>query len=141
MALQPSAELREVFLHFYQAFEQGDADLALGLTSREEGVLSIGTDPDEWWRDYATLERVYTAQFNELRDVGVRLQPGDVQCYHEGNVGWCADRARFVLPDGTEQPIRLTAVFHREGDEWQIVQSHASLGVRNEEALGRDLTT
>ncbi|HSH81705.1 MAG TPA: nuclear transport factor 2 family protein [Herpetosiphonaceae bacterium] len=141
MALQHAADLREAFLRFYQAFERGDADLALGLMSREEGVLSIGTDPDEWWTDSATLERVYRAQFGEMRDAGIKLQPGDLQCYTEGNVGWCADRARIILPNGTEQPVRLTGVFRREGGEWKMVQSHASIGVRNQETIGTDLTT
>ncbi len=141
MALQHAADLREAFLRFYQAFERGDANLALELMSREEGVLSIGTDPDEWWNDAATLERVYTAQLREMHDAGIRLQPGDPQCYAEGNVGWCADRARFILPDGTEQMVRLTGVFHREGGEWKMVQSHASIGVRNQETIGTDLTT
>lgn len=141
MALQQSSEVREVFLRFYQAFEQGDAALALGLISQEEGALGIGTDPNEWWSDYTTMEQVYTAQLREMREAGVRLEPGDPQCYQDGNVGWCADRARIVLPDGTEQPSRLTAVFHREGGDWKMVQSHASLGVPNAEAIGTDLTT
>ncbi len=141
MALQQSDELREVFLRLYQAFEQGDADLALVLTSQEQGVLNIGTDPDEWWSDYATFERVARAQLREMRDAGVRFQPGDPQCYQEGTVGWCADRARIMLPDGTEQAMRLTVVFHQEGDEWKLVQSHSSFGVRNEASLGTDLTT
>ena len=141
MALQQSAELREVFLRLYQSFEHADAALATSLVSREEGVLSIGTDPDEWWSDYATIERVYTAQLGEMRDAGLRFQPGDPQCYHNGNVGWCADRARLTLPDGTVQPVRLTAVFHQEGGEWKMVQLHTSFGVRNEEAFGTDLTT
>ncbi len=141
MALQQSSDLREVFLRLYQAFEHGDAALALDLTSREAGVLSIGTDPDEWWSDYATLERVYAVQLGEMRAAGVRFQPGDPQCYQEGTVGWCADQARIVLPDGTEQPIRLTAVFHREAGDWKMVQFHTSIGVPNAEAIGTDLTT
>jgi hypothetical protein len=141
MALQQSAELRKVFLRFYQAFERGDATLALGLMSREEGVLGIGTDPNEWWDDSATKERVYTAQLNEMRESGITLPAGDPQCYQEGSVGWCADCAIIVLPDGTQQPIRLTAVYHQEGGDWKMVQSHSSLGVPNEQAIGTDLTT
>ena len=141
MALQQSAELREVFLRFYQAFERGNATLALTLKSREEGMLAIGTDPDEWWSDSATMERVYATQLNEMREAGITLRPGDPQCYQEGSVGWCADRAAIVLPDGTQQPIRLTGVFHQEGGDWKMVQSHSSLGVPNEQALGTDLTT
>lgn len=141
MALEQSAELRELFLRYYQALEQGDVGMALDLVSREQGTLSIGTDPNEWWSDYSTLERVFALQLAEMRDAGVRFLPGDPQCYAEGSVGWGADRARIVLPSGMEQGIRLTAVFHREGNDWKMVQSHASLGVPNTEALGTDLTT
>src|SRR3712207_5896012 len=115
MALQASPDLREILLRLYQALQTGDASLALELTSREQGILSIGTDPAEWWSDVATLERVYAAQLPEMRAAGVTFQPGVVECYHEGSVGWCADRPRLLLPDGTEQAMRLTAVFHKEG--------------------------
>ena len=81
MALQQSDELREVFLRFYQAFEQADADLALRLVSQEQGILSIGTDPDEWWTDYATFEQVSRAQLGEMRNAGIRFQPTEPQCY------------------------------------------------------------
>ncbi len=141
MALQQSSELLEVFQGLYRAFERGDAAAALDLTSREEGVLSIGTDPGEWWSDYATLERVYYAQLGEMADLGMRIERGEPRCYQEGSVGWCADRARFVLPDGTEIPVRMTMVFHQEDGAWKIVQAHASIGVQNTEAVGRDLTT
>ncbi len=33
----------------------------------------------------------------------------------------------------------MTAVFHKEGDSWKMVQLHASIGVPNVEALGTDL--
>ena len=71
----------------------------------------------------------------------VRFRPGDPQCYQEGTVGWCADRACIILPNGTQQLVRLTAVFRREGDSWKLVHSHASFGVPNADALGTDLTT
>ncbi len=141
MALQQSPELREVFVRYSQAIADGDVSQVVELLSRDHGVLGIGTDPAEWWSDFATLERVYTAQLAELRAAGVRFRPGDPQCYQEGPVGWCADRARIILPNGTQQPVRLTAVFRREGDSWKLVHSHASFGVPNAAALGTDLTT
>ena len=141
MALQQSSELRDVFARFYQALDAGDVSQVLDLLSRDQGVLGIGTDPDEWWSDFVTLERVYTAQLAELRQAGVRFRAGDPQCYQEGTVGWGADQARILLPDGTQHPLRLTAVFRREGDSWKIVQSHASIGVRNADAIGTELTT
>lgn len=141
MALHQSSELQGVVSRFYQALEGGDVSQILDLMSRDEGVLGIGTDPDEWWSDFVTIERVYTAQLAEMRRAGVRFRPGNPQCYHEGDVGWCADHARILLPDGTQQPMRLTAVFRREGDTWKMVQSHASIGVRNADAIGTALTT
>jgi hypothetical protein len=36
------------------------------------------------------------------------------------------------LPDGQVVPFRLTAVFHREGQAWRMVQAHFSVGVPNE---------
>ncbi len=141
MALQRSPELRELMSRFYDAMQTGETSRVLDMMSREEGVLSIGTDPNEWWSDLDTLERVYNAQISEMRDAGVRFQPGDVQCFQEGSVGWCADQPRIMLPDGSEQRMRITVVFHKEGDAWRMVQSHASFGVPNAQSLGSDLTT
>jgi len=64
---------------------------------------------------------------------------GDLRCYSEGSVGWVADRARFVLGDGSEIPFRFTAVFRREDGAWRMVQAHASLGVPNADVVGADL--
>ncbi len=141
MALQQSPDLREVFVRSSQAVADGDVSQVVELLSRDQGVLGIGTDPAEWWSDFVTLERVYTAHLAELRAAGVRFRPSDPQCYQEGPVGWCADQARIILPGGTQHVVRLTAVFRREGDNWKLVHSHASFGVPNADALGTDLTT
>jgi hypothetical protein len=48
-----------------------------------------------------------------------------------------ACRAELRLPDGGELPFRITCVLHREEGEWKFVQSHASIGVANEQTVGR----
>jgi excisionase family DNA binding protein len=68
-----------------------------------------------------------------------KVRPGPIAAFEEGTVGWLADRGAFVLPDGREAPFRITMVLHREDCAWKIVQEHASIGVRNEEALGVEL--
>jgi hypothetical protein len=50
------------------------------------------------------------------------------------------DQPKFRLPDGKEIQARFTTVFHREHGEWRIVQHHVSIGVPNEEAIGKALT-
>jgi hypothetical protein len=72
---------------------------------------------------------------------GMRIWPGDIEAYVEGDLGWFADRPRFVLLDGTEVPFRHTGVFRREGGEWKLVQAHTSLGIPNEDVIGFELTT
>jgi hypothetical protein len=67
---------------------------------------------------------------------GITVVPGDTRGYREGDIGWVASRAAFRLPDGTEVPARMTAVFRRESGDWKVVQGHASIGVGNEEATG-----
>jgi hypothetical protein len=37
------------------------------------------------------------------------------------------------MPDGKHVSLRWSAVFHRENDDWKFVQTHASIGVPNEE--------
>jgi hypothetical protein len=43
------------------------------------------------------------------------------------------------MPDGSEVPFRITAVFHHEGGTWKLVQEHASVAMSNEDALGVEL--
>ena len=43
------------------------------------------------------------------------------------------------LPDGTAISMRSTLVFHRENGEWKLVQQHNSVGIPNEEVVGKAL--
>ncbi len=138
--MEGSAELRALVLRLYQAMTTGDIPFMERLISHEPGVLSIGSDPNEWWSGYETILRVGKAQLQEMGGSVVRVVGADPLAYSEGSVGWVADRATFELPDGTKLPFRLTAVFHKEGGEWKLVQQHSSVGVRNEDLVGRQLT-
>jgi ketosteroid isomerase-like protein len=60
----------------------------------------------------------------------------ELDAFVEGTVGWASSRFRWMSKDGSEIPMRWTAVFHREDGEWKMVQVHASVGVPNEEVFG-----
>ncbi len=137
--MEEVAELRNVMLGFYDALAGGDADLLERLISRQDGVVGIGTDPDEWWVGHAKLHGIMKTQMAEMGG-HIRIVGSDPMAYSEGTVGWVADRPRFRLDDGTESPIHLTATFHKEQDSWKIVQFHVSVGVSNEDVVGRELT-
>ncbi|OLE81783.1 MAG: hypothetical protein AUG06_00315 [Actinobacteria bacterium 13_1_20CM_2_65_11] len=137
--MQEMTELKTVMTGFYNALSSGDEAFMDALICRHAGVLGIGTDPDEWWEGHATLRSKMKTQMAEMGG-SVRIVGSDPRAYAEGSVGWVADRPRFRLDDGTESPIRLTATFHKEQDAWKLVQFHVSVGVPNEELIGKELT-
>jgi ketosteroid isomerase-like protein len=125
-------------LRSYEAFAKADTSFIEDFVSRQEGVLIIGTDPNEWWPGYDTIKRVFEAQMQEMG--GVNFVGGDPQAYTEGNVGWVVDHPKLRLPDGPAIPFRTTSVFVKEDGEWKLVQTHSSVGVPNEELISRALT-
>jgi ketosteroid isomerase-like protein len=137
--MEQSDELRDLTLRFYEAATTGDLSFVDRHVSRQEGAVFVGTDPDEWWEGYESLREAMRTQSEAIE--GMRIVPGELQAYREGNVGWVVDRdASFRLPDGTQIPFRNTVVFRREDGEWILVHGHSSIGVRNEEMFGEDIT-
>ena len=137
--MEQSTELKEFTLRSYEALSSGDYSFYERYLSQEDGVLSLGTDPNEWWAGYATITKVFKAQLEEMG--GFSIIDGAPEAYSEGSVGWVADHPTLKLADGTEIPVRLTAVYHKENNDWKFVQMHLSVGVPNEELLGRALPT
>ncbi|HEX6392908.1 MAG TPA: nuclear transport factor 2 family protein [Acidimicrobiales bacterium] len=111
----------------------------LETISTEPGTLVIGTDPDEWWDDLDRIKAVMTAQSDELQGMSVKLE--HAEGWVERDVGWGAGKMQIALPGETPVTTRITAVFTRRPDGWKMAQAHASMGVSNKEALGKDLTT
>jgi hypothetical protein len=136
--MQPSAELRDFMVRYWEAFSTADISLLEAHISAEIGVLGIGTDPSEWYED-ADVRRVVKEQLQAAGAVSVRS--GEVRAFEEGSVGWLADRPTFTVPGGASFTVRFTAVAHREDGEWKLVQAHTSVGVPNEQLIGQDLPT
>jgi len=137
--MQESAELKELYQKLCDAQTNGDHEFFLRRFSAKAGVLAIGTDPNEWWPGYETISKVFEAQLTEMS--GLQVVADDPLAFSEGSMGWVAGRPMLKLPDGTELQMRLTVVFENEPDGWKIVLWHSSLGVRNDDAIGKTLTT
>ena len=136
--MQPSSELRDLMIRYWEAFTRGDAEFVNAHLSPDPGTLGIGTDPDEWYEG-VEVRRVFTEQLKAVG--GVSITPGDMRAYQEGPIGWIADRPTFTFPGGLSFSLRFTAVAHREDGEWKLVQAHTSVGVPNEQVVGQDLPT
>ena len=105
--MEKSSEIRDFVLSSYAAMLNGDFGWWERHLSQQDGVLMIGTDPDEWWTGYAAILRVTRPQVAAL--TGSTFE-GDPQAYVEGTVGWCADNGRWQLPNGAVLPTGECAV-------------------------------
>lgn len=135
--IQPSTELKELMMRWYASFSSGDIDVIEEIFSHDPAFLTIGTDPDEWLMGFDAIAPIYRAQIGAVG--GVQIEAGDMLAYSSGDVGWVADRPLIKLPDGTAIPMRSTLVFQRENGAWKLIQQHNSVGVSNEELLGKAL--
>ena len=135
--MQRSQELVDLLTEFYRAAQASDMSAIERLISHGDGVLMIGTDPQEWWSGYDEIRRVFMAQTEEMG--GFPLSACEPVAYAEGTMGWIADRPTLTLPDG-EMEARISFVAHLEDGQWKLVHGHFSIGVPNEEALGQELT-
>jgi hypothetical protein len=135
--MERSTKLVEELHKVYDAFSNGDGELAEQAMSARDGLVFIGTDPDEWFEDVGSVRRLLEAQAG----AGIKVEHGDAQAFEEGTVGWVADRGSFVLPDGSRVPFRITGVFHRENGGWKLVQGHTSVAMPNADVVGTDLSS
>lgn len=46
--MKQSTELKDLTLRFYEAYSSGDYSFIARHQSQKDGVLVIGTDPNEW---------------------------------------------------------------------------------------------
>jgi SnoaL-like domain len=137
--MEQSTELKALYLRSCEAISSGDHSFFERHFSQKDGVLAIGSDPTEWWSGYTAITRVFKAQLKELG--GLQLLADAPRAYRDGSVGWVAGQPTLKLSDGTEMPVRLTAVFQKEENGWKIVQWHFSMGISNEDAIGETPAT
>jgi hypothetical protein len=128
--MQRSAGVEQAVRRFYERFSANDVDgFDAGVSAEEDGLI-IGTGPTEWYEGRDAWIGAYAEQIAAIP--GIRIEAGRPRGWEAGDVGWASDRPTFIFPDGTSIPVRMTAVFLREGGEWKPVQAHFSFGVPDE---------
>jgi ketosteroid isomerase-like protein len=128
-----SPEIEQALRDILDAMVRADVDEIGRRTSRDACVLSIGSDASEWAEGYDEIMRLFRESTPE-GELGVRVGLDDVKAFRDGSVGWAAGHGYFEM-EGGRVPVRLTAVLHQEDGDWKTVQSHASIGVPNQQML------
>jgi ketosteroid isomerase-like protein len=129
--MERSPELEALVRTWFEAASKGDPSAIDRHVSGQEGTRLIGSDPQEWLTGQAAAE--FLRGEVERSGGAATFTPSDTEAYQEGTVGWAATRLTITLPDGGHVSPRWSAVFHREGDDWKFVQTHASIAVPNEQ--------
>ena len=137
--MERSDEVGEFLSSLMKTFgtEQMESAFANAISS-ERGTLIIGTDPDEWWDTPEALVRSLKSQSDELRGAVATVR--HVQGWAERDVGWGAVKVDIAFPDAPTASMRFTATLARRSQDWKIVQGHVSVGVANEQVVGKELT-
>jgi hypothetical protein len=128
--MQPSPELRELMLRYYEASANSDADFLDQLIARVSEGLIIGTDDDEWWPDGESAAAIWTSAWR--RRGSSPIVNANPQGYAAGDFGWVVDHPAWQRPGGQARPFRLTAIFQRIDGAWKLVHAHFSFGVPND---------
>jgi ketosteroid isomerase-like protein len=123
--------IRVVIDELIDALNKGDAERLRQHFSRRPDAVHIGTDAGEWWTSQQFVDGV-----DEQASSGIQVVLGDVSIHVAGDVAWTESRGHFSNQAGGTRPVWETAVFVRENGGWKCVQSHASIGVPNEEIFG-----
>jgi len=131
-AMQRSAELEALVETWFAAASDGDPSLVDRYVSTDPVNRLIGSDPDEYLLGGAAVAEFLRGEA-ERSGGSATFTPTETEAFVEGSVGWAATRLTISLADGRRVTPRWTAVFHREGDDWKFVQTHASIAVPNDQ--------
>ncbi len=130
--MERSPELEQLVVAWFEGASRGEASLVEVHVSPGDGTRLIGSDPDEVFRG-----GIRVAEFlrGEVESAGGKatFAPANVEAFSEGTVGWATTSVTITMPDGRYVSPRWSAVFCVEDGVWKFVQTHASIGVANED--------
>ena len=117
-----------VLLEMLDAQELGAMGRVLATLSSRPEAAHMATDGVKWETSWEAAQAVTAVPGD-----GMRMVPDHFTAHIQGGVAWAEGFARISNRSGAERLVRMTYVFVREQGEWVIVQSHASLPVRDAE--------
>ena len=117
-----------VIQEMLDAQEVGNVGQVLATLSSRPEAAHMATDGTKWETSWEAAHAVTAVPGD-----GLRLVADHFDIHLQGGVAWAEGRGRISNQSGAERPVRMSCVLIREGGQWVIVQSHASLPVRDAE--------
>jgi hypothetical protein len=131
--IERSPEVEQSMREAFAMMQRGDIEGLVARTSSQPGVMMIGSDPTEWYAGREAIE----GMAREAAAGGSEMPTStldEIEGYRDGDLGFANIRGTWTM-GGSSVPFRLTTVVHLEDGVWKAVQSHASIGVPNQEMM------
>jgi len=117
----------------WDSFVDGDIDAFSQTMSKDEDMVTFGTDASERWDSWQELEDSVALQFDTFDVISVERKNKSLKISNSGNTAWFSETVdwEFLSNGKTEavKDIRYTGVMEYRKGHWKIVQFHCSVGV------------
>jgi len=117
----------------WDSFIDGDIDAFSQTMSKDEDMVTFGTDASERWDSWQELEDSVAIQFDAFDVISVDRKNKSLKISNSGNTAWFSETVdwEFLSNGKTEavKDIRYTGVMEYRKGKWKIVQFHCSVGV------------
>jgi hypothetical protein len=128
--MEISEELKNLILQAVEAENKEGTPVLGKYLSRNEHTMMMGSDPTEYYKGYDAISKALSPQIENLPKYTVTL--GKVHAFSEGSVGWFVYTAVQKYETGSESPMRVNGVVHKEDGEWKVVFANFTLEVPND---------
>ena len=130
----PTIKNAELFIQkMWDSFIDGDIDAFSQTMSKDEDMVTFGTDASERWDSWQELEDSVALQFDAFDVISVERKNKSLKISNSGNTAWFSETVDWVfLSNGKTEvvkDIRYTGVMEYRNGQWKIVQFHCSVGV------------
>ena len=130
----PTYENAELLIQkMWDSFIDGDIDAFSQTMSKDEDMVTFGTDASERWDSWQELEDSVALQFDAFDVISVDRKNKSLKISNSGNTAWFSETVdwEFLSNGKTEEvkDIRYTGVMEYRDGQWKIVQFHCSVGV------------
>lgn len=128
---QRIAEIEAVLSKLLRSQEKGDIDDFADCFARDEDFVTIGTDIDEIWYDWATFFSWMKSAITKWKGYTITEKNTRITLSQDGRVAWYSQLMDTCFETKGE-PVRLegfrhTGVLEKRNGKWLIVQSHVSI--------------
>ena len=112
----------------WDSFIDGDIDAFSQTMSKDEDMVTFGTDASERWDSWQELENSVALQFDAFDVISVERKNKSLKISNSGNTAWFSETVDWeFLSNGNNESvkdIRYTGVMEYRNGQWKLSLIH-----------------